>query len=206
MSLSRMATAAVGAAVATALTLLLTRRRDEVADHIRKHMGMHACRNDTPCELRLAEEGDCETILRLVKDLAVYEKEPAAVKVTAATYRRDGFGPRPLFRCIIARCDEIDVGFALFYNSYSTWQGRCLYLEDLYVAEAARGRGVGKLLLATGAMIARSTSCARYHWQALDWNTPALQFYSKIGARRCDEWVNLRMDRPEISTLADVIK
>ena len=146
-----------------------------------------------------ATREDVPSILQLIKDLAAYEKEPHAVEIDEATLLRDGFGRRPLFEAVVARDARGGaVGFALYFTSYSTWQGACVYLEDLYVAEASRGRGVGSLLLKAVCQIAHDRGCARFTWQALDWNTPALDFYRSVGARRLDEWVNLRMGRDEM--------
>ena len=165
-------------------------------------IGTHPTKGGGTATIRVAESGDAATILRLIRDLAVYEKEPVStVEVTEAEFVRDGWGPAPLFRVLLADVDGEAVGFALFHHTYSTWQGKCVYLEDLYVAEAARGRGVGTLLLKTVGAVAHGEGCKRFNWQALDWNTPALDFYKALGAARLDSWVNLRVGKAELPKL-----
>ena len=182
--------------------------------------------------IRLATEADVGTIRRLIVGLALYEKEPAStVEVTEEELRRDGFGAQPVFRCLLAEVEGVAIGFALFFYNYSTWQGRCIYLEDLYVEEAARGTGTGTLLLKTVAAIAHAEGCKRMSWQALDWfvcgvhgveggreryaidatrhscehrNTPALDFYKALGANRLDSWVNLRLGKAELTQLLGI--
>ena len=137
-------------------------------------LGTHTTKKGTSVTIRLATESDVGTIRKLIVGLALYEKEPAAtVEVTEDELRRDGFGAQPVFRCLLAEVDGAAIGFALFFYNYSTWQGRCIYLEDLYVEESARGTGTGTLLLKTVAAIANAEGCKRMSWQALDWNTPA---------------------------------
>ena len=181
--------------------------------------------------IRLATESDVGTIRRLIVGLALYEKEPAStVEVTEDELRRDGFGAQPVFRCLLAEVEGAAIGFALFFYNYSTWQGRCIYLEDLYVEESARGTGTGTLLLKTVAAIAHAEGCKRMSWQALDWfvcgvlvvigreryaidatrhscehrNTPALDFYKALGANRLDSWVNLRLGEKELTQLLGI--
>jgi GNAT superfamily N-acetyltransferase len=165
--------------------------------------GVHTTKNhEKLATIRLATKDDAGTILKLITDLAIYEKEPVStVEVTEAELVRDGWGPSPLFRVVLAEVGGAAVGFALFFHTYSTWQGKCVYLEDLYVAEAARGAGVGTLLLKTVAAIAHGEGCKRFNWQALDWNTPALDFYKALGAARMDSWVNLRVGKAELPRL-----
>ena len=105
---------------------------------------------------------------------------------------------------MLAEVESVAIGFALFFYNYSTWQGRCIYLEDLYVDESARGTGTGTLLLKTVAAIAHAEGCKRMSWQALDWNTPALDFYKALGANRLDSWVNLRLGPAELSQLLGI--
>ena len=168
-------------------------------------LGTHTTKKGTSVTIRLATEGDVGEIRRLIVGLALYEKEPAAtVEVTEDELRRDGFGAQPVFRCLLAEVDGAAIGFALFFYNYSTWQGRCIYLEDLYVEESARGTGTGTLLLKTVAAIAHAEGCKRMSWQALDWNTPALDFYKALGANRLDSWVNLRLGPAELSQLLGI--
>ena len=168
-------------------------------------LGTHTTKKGTSVTIRLATEADVGTIRRLIVGLALYEKEPAeTVEVTEDELRRDGFGAQPVFRCLLAEVDNVAIGFALFFYNYSTWQGRCIYLEDLYVEESARGTGTGTLLLKTVAAIAHAEGCKRMSWQALDWNTPALDFYKALGANRLDSWVNLRLGEKELTQLLGI--
>mmetsp|Transcript_36950 Transcript_36950/g.48652 ORF Transcript_36950/g.48652 Transcript_36950/m.48652 type:complete len:829 (-) Transcript_36950:243-2729(-) len=153
--------------------------------------------------LRRAVEEDCDDILKMIEELAAYEKEPDGVKIDAETLRKDGFGKQKHFYSLIAEREGIKVGFALFYIAYSTWEGRCVYLEDLYMREAQRNNGVGKHLLKSLAAIAQELDCARLSWQALDWNAPAHAFYQKIGAKLHPEWQNYRMYREDIAAFLE---
>ena len=168
-------------------------------------LGTHQTKKGASVTIRLATVDDVSEIRRLIVGLALYEKEPAStVEVTEDELRRDGFGAQPVFRCLLAEVDSVAIGFALFHYCYSTWQGKCIYLEDLYVEESARGTGTGTLLLKTVAAIAHAESCKRMSWQALDWNTPALDFYKALGANRLDSWVNLRLGPAELSQLLGI--
>ena len=168
-------------------------------------LGTHQTKKGTSVTIRLATVEDVSEIRRLIVGLALYEKEPEeTVEVTLDELRRDGFGAQPVFRCLLAEVDGAAIGFALFFYNYSTWQGRCLYLEDLYVEEAGRGSGTGTLLLKTVAAIAHAEGCKRMSWQALDWNTPALDFYKALGANRLDSWVNLRLGKAELTQLLGI--
>ena len=123
-------------------------------------LGTHTTKKGTKVTIRLATVEDVSEIRRLIVGLALYEKEPEeTVEVTEDELRRDGFGAQPVFRCLLAEVDGAAIGFALFFYNYSTWQGRCIYLEDLYVEEAGRGTGTGTLLLKTVAAIAHAEGC-----------------------------------------------
>lgn len=169
-------------------------------------LGTHASTKGGPITIRLATKADVATIHKLIIGLAAYEDEPpSTVEVTESDLVAHGFGPVPLFHCLLAETESGEAaGFALVYNSYSTWQGPCIYLEDLYVDKAHRGRGVGGLLLKSVAALAYSRSCKRVHWNALDWNTPALEFYDSIGAKVMKEWLTLRLYRPQMADLLEL--
>jgi GNAT superfamily N-acetyltransferase len=157
--------------------------------------------------LRMATPGDVPTILRFVRELADYEREPQAVVATEAMLHESlfgqGFGRGPTCEAILGDLDGTPQGFALFFMNYSTWKGRAgLYLEDLYVTPASRGRGLGKALLTTLARIARARGCVRMEWSVLDWNTPAIEFYTSIGAEPMNEWTVYRMREEAIGRLA----
>ena len=157
--------------------------------------------------IRFATPGDAALLYRFICELAEYEREPAAVKVTVDELRAQLSQPRPPFECLIAeRSDElppIALGFALFFTSYSTWRGRPgIYLEDLYVPPVHRGVGVGRLLLAALARLACERGCARLEWAVLDWNTPAIGFYERLGAIAMSEWTVYRLTDDALERLA----
>ncbi len=126
----------------------------------------------------------------LVHELALFEKSPNEVSNTAQQMLNDGFGERPLFDCIVAEIDSKVVGFALYYYRYSTWKGKCLYLEDFYVTETCRSKGIGKTLFEDIIKISKKESCKRINWQVLDWNQGAIKFYSKHSASFDKAWWN----------------
>jgi GNAT superfamily N-acetyltransferase len=153
--------------------------------------------------IRFANVDDAATILRLVRELAEYEREPDAVELTVPVLREQLGSETPPFQCLIAERDDEPVGFALFFASYSTWRGRAgIYLEDLYVTPAARGLGIGKALLQRLAALAVERGCARVEWSVLDWNTPAIAFYSSLGAMPMDAWTVFRLTGAPLVELA----
>jgi GNAT superfamily N-acetyltransferase len=144
--------------------------------------------------VRPAVAGDIPRILAFIRELALYEREPEAVKATEQDLLRDGFGPVPRFRCVMAEWDGVPAGFALFFTSYSTWRGHHgIRLEDVYVTPEMRGKGIGKALLAHLASIAVAEGCPRLEWDVLQWNAPALAFYERIGANMLTEWRIMRV-------------
>ncbi|HEX4382108.1 MAG TPA: GNAT family N-acetyltransferase [Myxococcales bacterium] len=154
-------------------------------------------------ELRAAVPTDVPAIRSLIWELAEYEKEPQQAIATEADLLRDGFGPVPRYRCIMAIWNGESVGFALYFNNYSTWQGRWgLYLEDLFVRPSMRGKGIGKALLVELARIAVRDGCGRFQWQVLDWNKPSIDFYEKLGAKPFKEWLSMRIDGEALERLA----
>lgn len=153
--------------------------------------------------IRPATEQDVPVILAFVKDLAIYEKLEHEVVANEALFREHLFGDRPVAEVLIAEWDHEAVGFALFFNNFSTFLGRPgIYLEDLFVLPAMRGRGVGKSLLAYLAQLAVSRGCGRLEWSVLDWNEPAIQFYRSIGAAPMDEWTVQRLTGAALEALA----
>jgi GNAT superfamily N-acetyltransferase len=158
-------------------------------------MSMLSIRNATPA--------DVPVILDLIRGLAEYEREPNAVVATEQDLLRDGFGPQPKYRCLIAEWDSKPAGFAFFFFNYSTWLGRPgLYLEDLFVWPEMRGKGIGKALLQKLAQIAVEENCYGMRWQVLEWNEPAIKFYDTLGATIMDEWETMRLMEPALSRLA----
>jgi GNAT superfamily N-acetyltransferase len=139
--------------------------------------------------LRFATEADCPLILDFIRGLALYEKAPEAVVATEEQLRRHGFGERPQFEALIAELDGAPAGMALFHTRFSTWLGTpTMYLEDIFVREEARGRGVGRRLMARLAAIVIERGWGRIDFQVLDWN-PARGFYQKLGFGHLDEWL-----------------
>ncbi len=152
--------------------------------------------------IRYATEADVPAIHALITELAVYEREPDAVAITEADLLRDGWGPQPRFTCIVTEAESVVCGFALYHPIYSTWAGRSLYLEDLYVQPAHRGRGLGTALMARVAAEARAQGCARMDWSVLTWNEPAIRTYKRIGAVRMEEWRRMRLAGNALAALA----
>ena len=139
--------------------------------------------------IRPATPADVPLILRLVRELAEFEREPDAVKATEPMLEAALFGERPAAEAAIAEVDGVPMGFALFFQNFSTWTGRPgIYLEDLYVTPAARGSGTGTALLRHLAGIALDRGCGRFEWAVLDWNESAINFYRAMGAVGMDEW------------------
>jgi GNAT superfamily N-acetyltransferase len=152
--------------------------------------------------VRFATADDCGLLLRLVRELAVFERAPDAVVATEADLRRHGFGPKPQFEAILAFIDREPAGVALFHSRFSTWVGRpCLYLEDLYVREHARGCGVGRRLMARLAAIAVERGWGRIDFQVLDWN-PARRFYERLGLAHVGDWLRYGGDEAALRRLA----
>ena len=153
--------------------------------------------------IRPATPADIPAIHALIVALAVYEKEPDAVKATEADLHAALFGPQPLAEAVLAEVGGTPVGFALFFTSFSTWTGRGgIYLEDLFVVPEARGTGLGKALLVHLAGIAVARGYSRFEWSVLDWNTPAIGFYQGLGAVMQDEWTKMRVDGDALTRLA----
>ena len=153
--------------------------------------------------IRTASAADVPAILGFIEQLADYERLRHEVLATEAQLRETLFGAHPAAEVLIATRDGRDVGFALFFQTYSTFLARPgLHLEDLFVAPDARGAGVGRALLVELARIAESRACGRLEWAVLTWNEPAIGFYRELGAFPLDEWQTYRLDREGIRALA----
>ena len=150
-----------------------------------------------------ATADDVPTILRLIRELAAYERAPNDAVATEEGLREVLFGERPAAEVLIAWENEVAVGFAVFFHNFSTWLGRPgLYLEDLFVRPEDRGKGYGRALLVRLAQIAQERGCGRMEWAVLDWNEPAIQFYRTLGAAPNEEWTIFRLTRDKIAKLA----
>ncbi|XP_077403556.1 thialysine N-epsilon-acetyltransferase-like isoform X1 [Vanacampus margaritifer] len=142
-------------------------------------------------KIRCATKGDCKDISRMIMELALYEKMTDQVKLSCEELERDGFCQNPLFECLVAEVPEENksgegfttVGYGFYFYTYSTWKGRSMHLEDLYVMPEFRGFGIGKGLLSTVAKVAKEKHCARLQLTVLDWNAPSRDFYAKRGAQ-----------------------
>lgn len=154
--------------------------------------------------IRFAQPADLDTIHAFILALADYERLAHEVRADKAVLARHLFGPKPAAEVLIAQDAETPIGFALFFHNFSTFEGRPgLYLEDLFVAPEARGKGVGKALLARLAALALERDCARFEWWVLDWNSPAIDFYRSIGARAIGEWTVQRVEGEALLRLAE---
>ena len=146
-------------------------------------------------QIRPAAAGDAAQIVRFIADLATYEKLSHEAKATEADIVRDLFGENPKVFCEIAEWDGQPVGFTLWFYTYSTFQGRAgIWLEDLYVDPALRGKGVGKALLVNLARRCVAEGLGRFEWWVLDWNAPSIDFYKSQGGVMQDEWTKVRVD------------
>ena len=153
-------------------------------------------------QIRPAQAQDVGTLLRLIKELAAFEREPDAVKTTEADLLRDGFGERPAFEALLAERGSEAVGMALFFPNYSTWEGRQgLYLEDLYVSEGERGLGTGRAILAELAAVCHERGYTRLDLSVLDWNETAYGFYRHLGMREQTDWKGYRLEGEALAQL-----
>lgn len=152
--------------------------------------------------IRPATPTDVPTILQFIADLAAYEKLSHEAKATEADLARDLFGPAPKVFCDIAEWNGAPVGFALWFYTYSTFQGRHgIWLEDLFVVPEARGMGAGKALLVELARRCVTEELGRFEWWVLDWNAPSIAFYRSQGGELMDEWTRVRVDGPALAKL-----
>ena len=153
--------------------------------------------------IRTAVPEDVRLILTFIRELAMYEKLEHEVVASESSLASTLFGPNPRAEVLIAEVDGQPAGLALYFYNYSTFLGRAgIYLEDLYVREAFRGRGAGRLLLARLAAIAVERGCTRLDWAVLDWNEPAIGFYRKLGAVPKDAWTVFRLSGDALESVA----
>ncbi len=150
--------------------------------------------------IRKGKPEDMKSVLELIQELAIFEKEPDAVLITEDDLVRDGFGENPLFHVFVAEVEKEIVGIALYYYRYSTWKGKTIHLEDLIVKEKMRGSGLGFALYSEIMKQGKKDNVRRIDWNVLDWNTPAVKFYENSGAKVLDEWRVVQMDEIGINS------
>lgn len=158
--------------------------------------------------IRKGNPEDMESVLGLIQELAIFEKEPEAVVITVEDLVRDGFGENPLFHVFVAEIEDESsnkeiVGIALYYYRYSTWKGKTIHLEDLIVKEKMRGTGLGSALYAEIMRQGKKDNVRRVEWNVLDWNTPAVKFYENSGAKILEEWRVVQMDEAGVNSFLD---
>lgn len=156
----------------------------------------------TPVTIRKGAKADLPHVLELIKELALYEKAPQEVVNTVELMEQDGFGPNPIYGLFVAETDKGIVGISIYYWRYSTWKGKRLYLEDIVVTQSERGKGIGKRLFDRTLQHALDEGCSGMMWQVLDWNEPAINFYTKFYHPKLDsEWINCSLERDEIQSI-----
>lgn len=151
-------------------------------------------------KIRKGLETDLEQVLGLVKELAIYEKAPNEVEVTIEEMHNWGFGNDKVFEFFVAEHEHKIIGIALYYYKYSTWKGKCLFLEDIIVTEAYRRYGLGSKLFNEVALVAKQQQVRRMEWQVLDWNEPAINFYKKYQAHLDGEWINGKLTHQQLQS------
>ncbi|TAE03780.1 MAG: GNAT family N-acetyltransferase [Bacteroidetes bacterium] len=149
-------------------------------------------------EVRPAQITDVPAIHSLILELATYERAADQMILTVEQLAKDGFGENPLYRCLVAESEQQIVGIALYYYRYSTWKGKCIYLEDIVVRNAFRGKGIGKTLLDATVEICLQEKVNMLTWQVLDWNEPAIHFYEKFEANFDNEWINCKLTKSQM--------
>ena len=156
--------------------------------------------------IREGKISDMATVLSLIQELANFEKEPDAVEVTIKDLEKDGFSEHPLFKTFVAEVANEVIGVALYYYRYSTWKGKTIHLEDLVVRENKRGTGAGFALYSEILKQGKKEGVKRVEWNVLDWNTNAIHFYEKSGAKILDDWKVVQMNEKGIATFVESLK
>ncbi len=151
--------------------------------------------------IRIGVQNDLPRVLELVKELAVFENAPNEVEVSVNEMVNWGFGQDKIFDFFVLEKANVIVGIALYYYKYSTWKGKCLFLEDIIVTESERKNGYGKLLFNEVVKVAKAQKVRRMEWQVLDWNTAAIEFYKKYQANLDGEWINCKLTFDQIQSM-----
>jgi len=152
-------------------------------------------------KIRTAVKEDCERLLELILELAVYEKAPDEVTVSLKEFQEAGFGENPVWKAFVAEENGIIQGFGLYYIRYSTWKGCRMYLEDLLVTEKMRGKGIGKIIFDRLIQEAIEKDFKGMTWQVLDWNEPAINFYRKFNSDFDAGWLNVALSKEQLKNL-----
>ncbi|MDZ4751194.1 MAG: GNAT family N-acetyltransferase [Flavobacteriales bacterium] len=155
--------------------------------------------------IRKGIEADLPEVLRLVRQLAEYEKASGEVETTVDEMREDAFGTNPVFDFFVAELNGRIMGIAIYYIKYSTWKGKCLFLEDIVVDEEQRGKGLGHRLFQEVIVMAKAAGYRRMEWQVLDWNEPAMRFYQKYNAVLDPEWINGKLTFDQLQAFGEVL-
>jgi len=148
--------------------------------------------------IRKAVREDIPQIKKLIDGLALYEKAPQEVTITEQQLLDDGFGENAIYQCRVAEFEGNLIGFSLFYVGFSTWKGKLVYLDDLYVEEKFRQYGIGKKLIDEVILFAQEINANQVRWHVLEWNEPAINFYKKLNVTLDPEWIACRMSRQQI--------
>ena len=151
--------------------------------------------------IRKGYKADCLRTLELIQELAEYEKAPGEVAVSLKDLEEDGFGENSIYKLFVAEQNGEIIGIAIFYEKYSTWKGKCIYLEDLIVTESKRGLGAGKALFEAVIEFAKENNSGRMEWQVLDWNTLAIDFYKSYNAELDGTWYNGRFTKEQLQNI-----
>ncbi len=151
--------------------------------------------------IRIGTVNDLPQVLNLIKDLAAFENEPYEVEVTIAEMQNWGFGKDKIYDFFVIEIDNIIIGLALYYFKYSTWKGKCLFLEDIIVKENVRNKGYGKKLFNAVVEVAKNTGVKRMEWQVLDWNKNAIEFYNKYQANLDSKWLNCKLNYSQLQSM-----
>jgi GNAT superfamily N-acetyltransferase len=151
--------------------------------------------------IRIGVKSDLPRVLELIKELAVFENAPNEVEVSVDEMMNWGFGQDKIFDFFVLEKESVIVGIAVYYYKYSTWKGKCLFLEDIIVTESERKNGYGKLLFNEVVKVAKAKKVRRMEWQVLDWNTAAIEFYKKYLANLDGEWINCKLTFDQIQSM-----
>lgn len=151
--------------------------------------------------IRIGTVNDLPQVLNLIKDLAAFENEPYEVEVTIAEMQNWGFGKDKIFDFFVIEINNKIIGLALYYFKYSTWKGKCLFLEDIIVKENVRNKGYGKKLFNAVVEVAKNTGVKRMEWQVLDWNKNAIEFYNKYQANLDSKWLNCKLNYSQLQSM-----